>query len=30
MLQDLKSQVFPDRTIKYLDMVDGRPGVREV
>ncbi len=30
MLQDLKSQVFPDRTIKYLGMVDGKPAVREV
>jgi len=30
MMKDLKSQVFPDRTIKYLGMVDGKPGVREV
>ncbi len=30
MLQDLKSQVFPDRTIKYLGMADGKTGVREV
>ena len=30
MLQDLKSQVFPDRTIKYLGMVDGKASVREV
>ena len=30
MLQDLKSQVFPDKTIKYLGMVDGKASVREV
>ncbi len=30
MFQDLKSQVLPDQTIKYLGMVDGKTGVREV
>ncbi len=30
MMQDLKTQVFPDKTIKYLGVTDGKPGVREV
>ncbi len=30
MLKDLKSQIFPDKTIKFLGVADGKPGVREV
>ena len=30
MLQDLKTQVFPERTFKFRAVVDGKPGVQEM